>query len=160
LWIKATGLPAGVFLEDMTQVNEEPYFIYSFGQAPDGPAVTLCVERSAQNEEAEKILNLDKKAFAAAHMSEVEAAEVKDLQFTAAPDKISAYFTYPCQMATYTNQDMKIGITILFIQTDEHMFTVTVTQLLRDDKHGYIPDKVYGAADIEKWFLNLEMVEQ
>jgi hypothetical protein len=38
--------------------------------------------------------------------------------------------------------------------------TVTMSQILRDDKLGYIQDKVYGATDIENWFMNLDMVEQ
>jgi hypothetical protein len=56
-------------------------------------------------------------------------------------------------MATYTNAEMNLSRTILFIQTDEHMFVVQVN---KDTVRG----KKYTSADIEKWLLNLKMVEQ
>ena len=150
LWIKATKLPPKVSLEDMTQDADEPYFVYSFeGNGGDGP--TLCVGRAAQNEDNQKILALDKKFFIEMFMSESEAKTVKDLKFEQA-EKLSAKFTYPCQIATFTHKEMNESQVYLFIQTDPYMFTVNVTRNLNNKK--------YGAADVETWLNNLELVEQ
>ena len=150
LWIKATKLPSSVFLEDMTQDAEEPYFIYSFeGNGGDGP--TIAVGRVAQDEEYQKILALDKKFFVESYMSESEAETVKDLKFEQA-EELSAKFSYPCQIATFTNKEMNESSVYLFIQTDPYMFTVNVTRNVNNKK--------YGAADVETWLNSLEMVEQ
>jgi hypothetical protein len=153
LWLKATGLPAGAHLEDMSTENvEEPYFIYSVGKGGDGPAITIAVGRYPQNTLAEKLANLDKKALAEFVGSEdFKANPPKDLKFTEAP-KLSAKLTYPCQIATYTNSRMGLNHAILFIQTDEYMFSVSVNRSTKDKK--------YGEADVEKWLMNLKMVEQ
>ena len=151
LWVKATNLPAGAFLENMTQDDEEPYFIYSFGKSDDGPEVTICVGRSPQNEQAGKILALDNKTLVELSMSEAQAERVKDLKFVAA-SKLGDKFTYPCQIATYSDQEMGMSHTILFIQTDEHMFTVAVNKPTKSTK--------YTEGDIEKWLMQLEMVWQ
>ena len=150
LWVKATKLPPKVFLEDMTQDDNAPYFIYSFeGNSGDGP--TIAIERVAQDESYQKILKLDTKFFIESYMSEAEAKTVKDLKFEKA-EKLSAKFTYPCQIATFTHKEMNERSVYLFIQTDPYMFTVNVTRNLNNKK--------YGAADVETWLNNLEMVEQ
>ena len=152
LWLKATGLPKGAQLEDMSQGEEnEPHFIYSFGKSDDGPAVTLVVGRYPQNELAEKLAKLDKKALAAFDGAEAFARTTKNLKFTEAP-KFSEKFTYPCQMATYTNAEMGLSHTILFIQTDMFMFAVGVNRFSKNKK--------YSETDAEKWLMKLRMVEQ
>ena len=152
LWLKAVGLPDGAGPEDMSQDDNEPYFIYSFGESGDGPAVTIAVGRYPQNELAEKILKLDKKALAEFDGAENFLETAKDLKFTEAPAKISDKLTYPCQMAAYTNADMGLSHTVLFIQTDPYLFSVSVNRLTKDKK--------YGEADVEKWLMDLELVEQ
>ena len=150
LWVKTTKLPPKVFLEDMTQDDNAPYFIYSFeGNGGDGP--TIAVERVVQDESYQKILGLDKKFFIESYMSESEAETVKDLKFEQA-EKLSTKFTYPCQIATFTHKEMNESRTYLFIQTDPYMFTVNVTRNLNNKK--------YSAADVATWLNNLEMVEQ
>jgi hypothetical protein len=150
LWIKATKLPSTVFLEDMTQDDDTPYFVYSFkGNDGDGP--TIAVERAAQGESQQKILALDKKFFIETYMSESEAKTVKDLKFEQA-EKLSAKFSYPCQIATFTHKEMNESATYLFIQTDPYLFTVNVTRNLSNKK--------YGAANVETWLNNLELIEQ
>lgn len=152
LWIKATTLPKGAALEDMTQEDDEPYFIYSFGEGPDGPAVTMPVGRYPQNDERqEKFLKLDTKALADFVGSENFDATAKELTFTEAP-VFSEKFTYPCQIAAYTDPEMSLRFTYLFIQTDPYMFSANVVRDVRD--------KTYGDADAEKWLMGLEMVEQ
>ena len=151
LWIKATNLPAGTTLEDMTQDDTEPYFIYSFGNTGDGPEVTICVGRYAQNEQAMKIYALDTNTLMELCMSEAEAQSVKDLKFVAAAE-LGNKFTYPCQLATYSSQEMETSYTVLFIQTDKHMFTITVNRPTKSKK--------YTEADVEKWLTQLEMVWQ
>lgn len=152
LWLKATGLPKGAHLEDMTQEDDEPYFIYSFGEGPDGPAVTIPVGRYPQNDErAEKFLALDPKGLADFVGSENFTETAKDLQFTDAP-KFSEKFTYPCQTATYTDSDMGLRFMYLFIQTDGYMFSALVCR--------NVDDSQYSDADAEKWLMGLEFVEQ
>jgi hypothetical protein len=150
LWIKATKLPATVFLEDMTQDDDTPYFVYSF-EGNDGDGPTISVERAAQGEGQQKIVALDKKYFTETFMSQSEAETVKDLKFEQA-EKLSAKFSYPCQIATFTHKEMNESTTYLFIQTDPYLFTVHVTRNLSNNK--------YGAADVETWLNNLELVEQ
>ena len=152
LWLKATGLPKGAALEDMTQDDGNPYFIYSFGKGPDGPAVTMPIGRYPQNDLAERISKLDKKALAEFDGAESFTKTAKDLKFTEAPSKISEKFSYPCQMATYVDSEMDLAHTILFIQTDGYMFSVHV---VREAK-----SKQYSDADVEKWLMGVEMVEQ
>ena len=151
LWLKATGLPKASELEDMTQEKDEPHFIYSFAQGADGPAVTIALGRVPQNKLAENIAQLDKKALAEFAMSESAAKSVKDLKFTKAP-KFSKKYTYPCQMATYTDSEMGLSNTILFIQTDNFMFYAQVNRVTKD--------KQYSEADAAKWLMQLNMVEQ
>lgn len=151
LWLKLTGLPGEAGLEDMSQEDTEPYFIYSFGQGDDGPAVTIAVGRYPQNALAEKLLNLDQKALAEFDGAESFSKTTKDLKFIEAP-QFSEKFTYPCQMATYTDSEMGLSHTILFIQTAPYMFSVNVTRAAAD--------KDYGEADVEKWLMSLKMVEQ
>jgi hypothetical protein len=150
LWIKATNLPSTVFLEDMTQDADTPYFIYSF-EGNDGDGPTIAVERAAQGESQQKILALDKKFFIETFMSQSEAETVKDLKFEEA-EALSAKFSYPCQIATFTNEEMNEGATYLFIQTDPYLFTVHVTRILNNKK--------YGEADVETWLNGFELVEQ
>ena len=151
LWLKATNLPAKAFLEDMTQDDKEPYFIYSFGASGDGPEVTISVSRLPQDEQAEKIFALDQRTLVALCMSEAEAEAVTDLKFVAT-SKFGEKFTYPCQMATYSSPEMETSHTVLFIQTDEHMFTVTVNRPTKSAK--------YTESDVEKWLMHFEMVWQ
>lgn len=152
LWLKAMNLPKEAYLEDMTQDEGEPYFIYSFGDGPDGPLVTMPVGRYPQNaQRREQFLKLDKKALAEFVGSDNFAETAKDLTFTAAP-KFSEKFSYPCQMATYTDSEMGLRFIYLFIQTDQYMFSVNV---VRD-----MSNKDYSDADAEKWLTGLKMVEQ
>ena len=151
LWLKAGGLPEAADLEDMTQGDDEPYFIYSFGEGPDGPAVTLSIGRYPQNELAEKIFKLDKKALAEFDGAEDFTETAKDLVFIEAP-AFSEKFTYPCQMATYTDSEQNLRHMILFIQTDPYMFAVNAVRSTKDMK--------YSDADAEQWLMNLKMVEQ
>ena len=151
LWIKATGLPKGATLEDVTDdENDPPRFIYSFGQGADGPAVTIAVTRYPQNALAKRIAKLDKKALAESVGSAVFFQTAKNLKFADAP-AFSQKFKYPCQMASYTDADVGFDETTLFIQTDTFMFSVEV---IRDAKGKY------SEADAEKWLMNLEMVKQ
>ena len=151
LWIKATNLPAGTHLEDMTQDEREPYFIYSFGSTGDGPEVTICAGRYPQDEQAAKIYALDKKTLMELCMSEADAQSVKDLEFVEAVE-LSNKFTYPSQVARYSSLEMETSYTVLFIQTDDHMFTITVNRPTKSKK--------YTEADVEKWLMQLEMVWQ
>ena len=151
LWLKAAVLPKGTHLEDMTQEESEPHFIYSFGGGGDGPAVTIALGRSPQNTLAERLAKLDKKALAEFDGAKSFAKTTKNLKFTEAP-KFSEKFTYPCQMATYTNAEMGLSHAVLFIQTDAFMFYVQVNR--------YTKDKKYSEVDVEKWLMNLKMAEQ
>jgi hypothetical protein len=63
LWIKATGLPKGTEMEDMTEKKSEPYFVHGFDWG-DGPAVSVCIGRYPQNTIAAKIAKLDTKTLA------------------------------------------------------------------------------------------------
>ena len=151
LWLKATGLPKGSDLEDMTQEKDEPHFIYSIGMGADGPAVTIAIGRVPQNTLAGRLSKLDRKALAEFDGAESFAKTTKNLKFTEA-SKFSEKFTYPCQMATYTNAEMGLSNTILFIQTDDFMFYAQVNRVAKDKK--------YSEADAAKWLMQLNMVEQ
>ncbi|MCL2123175.1 MAG: hypothetical protein FWH34_03700 [Desulfovibrionaceae bacterium] len=151
LWIKATGLPKGTEMEDMTEKKSEPYFLCTIGETPDGPAVSISIGRYPQNALATRLAKLDKKALAQLDGSQNFFKTAKNLKFTEVP-KFSGKFSYPCQMASYTRPDTWESNTILFIQTDQYMFVVGVFKDTRDKK--------YTAADIEKWLMNLKMVEQ
>ncbi len=153
LWLKATGLPKGAgIIDDGTRKDDEPCVIYGFGKGPDGPAVTMKVGRHRQKEKREeKFLVLDKKALAAFVGPGDFARTAKNLTFADAP-RFGEKFTYPCQMATYTDSKTGLRHTWLFIQTDGHMFSVNVARGVKDKK--------YSDADVETWLMNLEMVEQ
>ena len=151
LWLKATGLPKGSEFEDMTQEKDEPHFIYSIGMGADGPAVTIAIGRVPQNTLAERLSKLDRKALAEFDGAESFAKTTKNLKFAEAP-KFSEKYTYPCQMATYTNSEMGLSNTILFIKTDAFMFYAQVNRVTKD--------KQYSEADAVKWLMQLNMVEQ
>ena len=55
LWLKVTKLPSTVSLEDMSQEEDEPYFIYSF-EGNDGDGPTIAVGRTAQDDNQEKFV--------------------------------------------------------------------------------------------------------
>jgi len=151
LWIKATNLPAEAGLEDFTQEDDEPYFIYSFGNGDDGPDVTIPVGRQAQSEMAERLAKLDKEALKENIGNETFFESIKDLTFVQSPE-LSEKFTYPCQLASYLDSDMGFYSTYLFIQTDAYLFTVNVNRSIKAKK--------YSDTDVMSWLMNMELVEQ
>jgi len=150
-WIKIAGLPAEANLEDMSQSEEEPYFLGTFGGGNDNPHVVVAVGRSPRSELAENLARLDKGALAEFVGEEDFLDQVKDLKFIPAPF-FAGKIAYPCQMATYTDPDLGRDNAILFIQTDGYLFHVLV--------HWSSQAKKYGRADIDRWLASITIVEQ
>ncbi len=156
LWIQAAGLPKDAVLEDYSDGDDEkPWFVYSWGKGSDGPAVTLGVGRfpaSAGTEE--KLLDLDKNVLREFIGSEAfwESPDAKKLTFTEAPEKISASFTYPCQIVRYSESDMGLTHMVLFLETDPFLFMAEVTW--------ETANKNFKKNDGEKILAALVLVEQ
>lgn len=156
LWIQANGLPEDASIEDYSDGDDEkPWFVYSWGEGGDGPAVTLAVGRFSASVDAEKKLqNLDKSVLREFIGSEDfwESSDAKKMTFTKAPEIISASFSYPCQVVRYAESDMGLSHMVLFIETDPFLFMAEVTW--------ETTNRTFKKSDAEKILVNLALVEQ
>jgi len=156
LWIQANGLPEDASIEDYSDGDDEkPWFVHSWGEGGDGPAVTLAVGRFSASAGVEKKLrNLDKSVLRELIGSEDfwESPDAKKLTFTKAPGIIGASFSYPCQVVRYAESDMGLSHLVLFIETDPFLFMAEVTW--------ETTNKHFKKADAEKVLASLSFVEQ
>jgi hypothetical protein len=150
-----TELPEDVSLEDYSDGDDEkPWFVYSFGESEDGPAVTVGVGRSLNDGETDmKLLKLDKNILREFIGSEVfwKSPDAKKLTFKEAPE-FSEKYTYPCQIVKYANSEMGLSHEDLFMETDEFIFRAAVTWETKN--------KNFTASDAERILMSLESVEQ
>lgn len=156
LWIRAAGLPDDAVLEDYSDGDDgNPWFVYSWGDGGDGPAMTLAVGRfSAGEDTKEKLIKLDKGALREFIGSEDfwKGPDSKKLTFAEAPEKISANLTYPCQVVRYSESEIGLSHAALFIETEPFLFMAEITWEAKN--------KSFKKGDWEEIFSNLELVEQ